>query len=111
MDECLSSPCQHGGTCEQTTEPGNYTCTCTSEYEGHSCEEVKVKTCSHSPCQNGGTCRSGSRLGSDDLYRCDCTTGYKGVDCEIKKDFCVENQQPCTNGATCISDDSTFVSF
>jgi protein crumbs len=30
------------------------------------------------------------------------------VDCEIKKDFCVEFDQPCRNGADCVSEDSSF---
>lgn len=110
LDECLSQPCMHDGVCRQTVEPGNYTCECPPDFQGHSCEEVKVKTCAHFPCQNGGTCRRGTLRNSDDLYICDCPTGYRGVDCEIKKDFCVENEQPCRNGATCQSVDSTYVS-
>ena len=47
---------------------------------------------------------------SDDLYTCDCTSGFTGQDCETKKDFCIEFNEPCQNGATCISIDSTYVS-
>ena len=42
LDECLSSPCLNGGFCQQTVEPGNYSCSCMDEYEGHDCEELKV---------------------------------------------------------------------
>ena len=42
LDECLSSPCLNGGFCQQTMEPGNYTCSCMEEYKGHNCEELKV---------------------------------------------------------------------
>ena len=42
LDECLSSPCLNGGFCRQTAAPGNYTCACMDEYEGHDCEELKV---------------------------------------------------------------------
>ena len=59
LDECLSYPCQNGGTCEQTEEHGNYTCTCPDEFEGHNCQELKIKTCNEFPCKNGGTCRNG----------------------------------------------------
>jgi len=60
FDECLSSPCQNGGICEQTDLPGNYTCTCTDDFEGHNCQELKVKTCNEAPCLNGGTCKNGT---------------------------------------------------
>ena len=49
-------------------------------------------------------------------YTCDCNGNgnaeslYKGVDCDEKRDFCKESYGPCQNGATCISDDLTFVS-
>lgn len=48
---------------------------------------------------------------NEELYFCDCTPLYKGVDCDKKKDFCEEFDQPCDNGATCTSDDSTMVSI
>lgn len=110
LDECLSSPCENGGQCTQTAFPGNYTCDCPDEYEGHNCEELKIKTCAQSPCLNGGHCRDGVAIVGDDLYNCDCDTGYKGVNCEIKKDFCEEHSYPCRNGATCISKFETYVS-
>jgi hypothetical protein len=59
LDECLSYPCQNGGLCQQTEDPGNYTCTCTDEFKGHDCHELKIKTCNEFPCKNGGTCRNG----------------------------------------------------
>ena len=41
-DECEDAPCKNGGICEQTAEPGNYVCTCTDEYKGKNCEDLKV---------------------------------------------------------------------
>ena len=35
IDECVSHPCQHGGTC--TDRVNRYTCTCASGYEDTTC--------------------------------------------------------------------------
>ena len=45
----------------------------------------------------------------DKFYKCDCKPLYKGHECQLKRDFCVENFDPCLNGATCLSVDSTLV--
>ena len=37
-DECVSSPCQHGGTCND--DIGRYTCTCQPGYEGRKDWEI-----------------------------------------------------------------------
>ncbi|CAF1112148.1 unnamed protein product [Adineta ricciae] len=43
IDECLSSPCQHGGTCQDALN--NYTCDCsTIFFNGPNCETPKVDT-------------------------------------------------------------------
>ena len=40
IDECDSSPCQHGGTCSD--EINQYTCTCAGTgYDGTNCETGK----------------------------------------------------------------------
>ena len=37
--ECLSNPCQNGGTCnEGPSGPGGYTCTCVAGYAGSECQ-------------------------------------------------------------------------
>ena len=36
VDECLSSPCQNGGTCVDGV--GGYTCNCTLDYRETNCE-------------------------------------------------------------------------
>jgi len=40
IDECLSEPCKHGGTCED--QPGSYFCHCQQGYAGQDCEIGKV---------------------------------------------------------------------
>ena len=39
IDECASSPCQHGGIC--TDGINGYMCTCVQGYSGSNCEESK----------------------------------------------------------------------
>ena len=40
IDECLSNPCQHDGSCSDEVNM-TYTCSCTFEYIGHYCETSK----------------------------------------------------------------------
>lgn len=56
LDECLAEPCLNGGTCTQTAEPGNYTCECMDQFRGHSCEQLKNRTCEDNPCKNDAKC-------------------------------------------------------
>ena len=110
-DECEDNPCQHGGVCNQTPEPGNYTCDCTSEYRGRNCDLLKVRTCRESPCTNGGTCTDEPNSVEPDRYRCDCAQGYEGFNCKQQTNFCVKLGANCRNGGTCNSDFSAFVSI
>ena len=109
-DECEDEPCQHGGSCAQTIIPGNYNCACPQEYKGKNCEELKIKTCAQEPCRHG-RCIPENNPGSSDQYRCDCAQGYTGFNCEQQIDYCVKLGVICENGATCLSDFSSFVSI
>ena len=40
INECESSPCQHGGTC--TDQINGYNCTCGGGYAGTNCETGKI---------------------------------------------------------------------
>jgi len=40
-DECVCSPCQNGGSCNDLYQ--NYTCTCLNGYEGYHCENISGK--------------------------------------------------------------------
>ncbi len=39
IDECASTPCQNGGTCND--DVNSYTCTCNAGYTGSDCETGK----------------------------------------------------------------------
>ncbi|XP_069315423.1 protein crumbs homolog 1 [Eulemur rufifrons] len=83
INECSSSPCQNGGTCENL--PGNYTCHCPFDgpsrtfYGGRDCSDVLLG-CAHHPCLNGGTCVPHLRDGQHG-FSCLCRRGYAGPSC------------------------------
>jgi len=108
IDECESSPCLNGGRCEQTETPGNYICTCTDDYKGENCEDLKVRTCNENPCNNGATCIPRPNSPTPDRFTCDCPQGYEKQTCDSKINFCVKLQARCLNGGTCRSDFSSF---
>lgn len=54
IDECLSQPCQHGGSCIQPTI-NMYRCMCTPGYTGTNCEQI-INNCASNPCQSWQIC-------------------------------------------------------
>ena len=54
VDECMSSPCENGGTCLDRVN--KYTCSCAPSFTGTNCEEDENE-CMSNPCENGGTCK------------------------------------------------------
>ncbi len=74
------------------TTGNNFTCTCSTGYQGALCDEPFCKV---EPCQNGGFC-----LALDDTPSCKCSIGYTGIHCETEINECETN--PCQNGGTCI---------
>ncbi|XP_050532124.1 protein crumbs isoform X2 [Daktulosphaira vitifoliae] len=92
INECLSSPCQHGGICIDGVN--NYTCACSKTgYKGVNCE-TNINECEMSPCLNQGICFD--NYGS---YTCQCQSGFGGTNCENDLNECVSN--PCQNGGQC----------
>lgn len=71
VNECASSPCLHGGSCQDAV--GGYVCFCARAWEGRHCE-VGVNECLSNPCANGGVCEDA--IGG---YVCACADGFAGV--------------------------------
>ncbi|XP_035230421.1 neurogenic locus notch homolog protein 1-like isoform X2 [Stegodyphus dumicola] len=85
VDSCLVSPCQNGGTCENS-----YTCRCSAGYRGLKCEMKDY--CSNVGCQHGGTCSN-----TDETFSCNCQLPHIGKTCQ--KEICDFNI--CRNNAAC----------
>lgn len=92
IDECLTEPCQNGGTC--LDDINSFSCDCPPEFSGPTCE-VQVIFCSQNTCANGGTC-----FEADNGFLCACPLGYTGDSCETNIDECMDD--PCENNATCV---------
>ena len=86
LDECVSSPCQNGGTCYDLVD--GYSCSCTPEYTGRTCSTPYCSTVN--PCLNGGTCHG--------VGRCACRPGFVGADCSIARCDLLD----CQNGGSCV---------
>ncbi|XP_041696619.1 sushi, nidogen and EGF-like domain-containing protein 1 isoform X1 [Coregonus clupeaformis] len=93
VDECLSEPCKHGGTCED--QPGSYSCHCQQGFMGQDCE-IEKDRCESNPCLNGGVCR-----GYRKNHLCVCKEGFFGDHCQSLENPCV--LQPCGNRGLCHS--------
>ncbi|XP_066271846.1 fibropellin-1-like [Branchiostoma lanceolatum] len=94
FDDCLSNPCQNGGTCQDGL--GQYSCACPSGWHGTQCE-LDNDACAAYPCGNGGTCNDGPTG-----YVCICAPGWMGTDCEQEIDECHQHTDPCHNNGDCI---------
>ncbi|XP_068096159.1 protein crumbs homolog 1 isoform X2 [Hyperolius riggenbachi] len=90
INECESSPCLHGGTCENLL--GSYTCHCPTSkdasghyYGGPDCAEI-LKGCDEQTCYNGGTCVP-YIIDSEHKHSCLCPAGFIGLDCQSQTTF------------------------
>ena len=45
-DPCLPNPCKNDGNCTRTADLKDFTCNCTSEYTGDTCENKIGRTAS-----------------------------------------------------------------
>lgn len=108
IDECLSSPCKNGGSCQNLEN--NYECTCMKGFEGQAhlhysynllvnhflflfnlrnipiagkdCS-IDINECESNPCASGSTCMD--RIAT---YSCICQEGLTGTNCEIDINDC-----------------------
>uniref|UniRef100_A0A8C6TAT4 Protein crumbs homolog 2 n=1 Tax=Neogobius melanostomus TaxID=47308 RepID=A0A8C6TAT4_9GOBI len=99
VDECESSPCLNGGSCEDLIN--SYQCVCPEGFTGVHCE-VDVDECDSGPCQNGATCEDGVNS-----YRCHCPPPdapgqdpWGGPDCDVRLVGC--RSHLCQNRASCV---------
>lgn len=99
QSDCVSFPCQHGGTCDIVSY--GYRCDCRRGFSGKHCE-TDMDECLSFPCLNGGNCTDGVNG-----YICGCKAGYTGIHCEISKaDVCIST--PCRNGGTCTEGSNVY---
>eukprot|EP00057_Strongylocentrotus_purpuratus_P011161 XP_011665635.1 PREDICTED: uncharacterized protein LOC585547 isoform X4 [Strongylocentrotus purpuratus] len=97
---CEIEPCTNGGTCNDTLNSSDYSCTCEEGYTGKSCQNI-IGECASNPCENGGECNDDG--GS---YTCTCTSGFMGVNCEQVIGGCASN--PCKNGGQCENTEGSY---
>ncbi|XP_033727464.1 neurogenic locus notch homolog protein 1-like [Pecten maximus] len=96
-DLCTPNPCQHGGSCAQSGNERQ--CTCSTGFQGATCGDLVQ--CLSDTCKNGGTC-----INTNGVLSCDCVSGFIGQTCE-NTDLCAPSN-PCKNGGTCSQTDNTF---
>ena len=87
-DDCASSPCRNGATCNDGIFA--YTCTCATGWTGKNCD-TDINECDVHVCQNNATC-----LNLDGTYNCTCKPGFSDFNCSTDIDEC--ESSPCVNG-------------
>ena len=91
IDDCSTSPCFNGGTCENTTD--SYLCLCQSGFTGNNCE-TNIHACHGEICKNNGTFENGVNS-----FHCICAEGFTGQRCEMPFHDC-----NCQNSGSCQND-------
>ncbi|GAB5580114.1 protein crumbs homolog 2 [Prionailurus iriomotensis] len=90
VDECLSEPCLHGGTCDNTV--AGYTCWCPETWGGHDCS-VRLTGCQGHTCPPAATCIPIFKSGLHS-YACRCPPGTHGPFCGQNTTFSVVAGSP-----------------
>ncbi|CAF0850468.1 unnamed protein product [Adineta steineri] len=94
---CLSSPCQHNGTCSGYSN-ATIRCNCTTCYSGPLCDIIDY--CCLNVCSPNGVCLPG--LSS--TYLCICQPNYVGTNCTTFNPCAL---LPCQNNGTCVVTNGT----
>ncbi|XP_043479110.1 cubilin-like isoform X2 [Leptopilina heterotoma] len=100
-NDCVSDPCQNGGTCIDLYD--GVQCLCPTNFEGPFCS-IDVDECmkyknTDLGCQNGATCHN--IFGS---YECICSPGWYGKDCVLKSTNCsLQNDAELCGHGHCIT--------
>ncbi|KAM7094280.1 protein crumbs homolog 2 isoform 3-T3 [Molossus nigricans] len=77
VDECLSQPCLHGGTCDDIV--AGYTCRCPEAWGGRDCS-VQLTGCQGHTCPLAAACIPTFESGVHS-YVCRCPSGTHGPSC------------------------------
>uniref|UniRef100_A0A2K6TLV2 Crumbs cell polarity complex component 2 n=1 Tax=Saimiri boliviensis boliviensis TaxID=39432 RepID=A0A2K6TLV2_SAIBB len=85
VDECLSDPCLHGGTCSDTV--AGYICWCPETWGGRDCS-VQLTGCQDHTCPLAATCIPIFESGVHS-YVCNCPPGTHGPFCGQNTTFSV----------------------
>ncbi|XP_075544524.1 cadherin-related tumor suppressor fat [Dermacentor variabilis] len=114
-EPCVSSPCQHGGTCHSylDLQPSllildspqlvfvsprasrSFACSCPSGFSGDQCQD-QLDPCSPNPCADGAPCQPDIEAG----FRCTCPPDRQGPRCKSpRQESCASS--PCKNGGSC----------
>ncbi|XP_038064211.1 fibrillin-1-like isoform X3 [Patiria miniata] len=101
VNDCpATNPCLNGGTCQDGTTPGAYSCLCPTGFTGMLCDN-NPNNCIGTTCLNGGLCVDGVNV-----FTCDCSlVDYEGDVCQNQINNCQPN--PCLNGQ-CVDGVRTF---
>ena len=111
VNECLSQPCQHSGTCSDSTDCvdrgdcavgiNEFLCMCSDDWTGDTCQDNVACSAEPYPCNTHGE-RTGDcspTTGLDALFECACFAGWNGTTCNEDVNECASN--PCGNRGNC----------
>ncbi|XP_023196029.1 sushi, nidogen and EGF-like domain-containing protein 1 isoform X3 [Xiphophorus maculatus] len=98
VNECVSNPCQNGGSCKDRIN--GFICECPPGYMGVHCQ-TDIDECEDRPCLNNASCIQGNGN-----FTCVCEPGFTGVRCETDINEC--ESQPCLNGGECVDQVTGF---